>query len=90
MSDRMKLNASETQELVNELEAGEDREAVLIEIGEICEDCQPFNTLMRVDLCPIWKLKIQFRDIEVPVEKSIYASDLPIGKMESDFLCTLI
>jgi len=68
------------RELLNELQTGENREAVFREIREICENCQPSSPIMCMEFCPIWKLKRQLLDIEVPVEKPGLAELLNLAK----------
>jgi len=45
------------KDLVKKLETGENREAVFMEIREVCENCRPLSPIMCVELCQIWRLK---------------------------------
>jgi len=57
------------KDLVKKLETGENREAVFMEIKEICENCRPLSPIMCVELCQIWRLKREYRDAFLLVEK---------------------
>jgi predicted transcriptional regulator len=49
-------------DILNKLKYGQNSEAVLEEIQEICNNCRPSSPIMCIELCEIWKLKREYRD----------------------------
>ena len=47
----------------------ENREAVFMEIREVCENCRPLSPMMCVERCQIWRLKREYCDDSFLVEK---------------------
>jgi predicted transcriptional regulator len=48
--------------ILNKLKYGQNSEAVLEEIQEICKNCRPSSPIMCIELCEIWKLKREYHD----------------------------
>ena len=60
------------KELVDRLRAGESCEAIQREITVLCDECRPSNPIMCMELCPVWRLKRDFREVfKAPVKRNL-------------------
>lgn len=70
------------KEIINKITIGENRDNIYWEITELCEKCRPTNPIICVELCQIWKLKREYREIAKTLTRPVFMDVLTITRNE--------